>query len=200
MLAIRQANDAGVLRIARTVTLLDAVCSILFIAGFTDFPGGAQSALYVPIMIEAVAYEGTEGAAASLAVFIAGVLGISAARVAFWHQAFAWTTVVSWSLILAVIALSLAIFDQVTAGAAMVPERLLRAPARGSTGEAPVRLSPRELEVLRLIAEGNSNAMIAQRLHLSETTVKTYVETLLLRLDARTRAEAVAAASRLNLI
>ncbi len=42
--------------------------------------------------------------------------------------------------------------------------------------------------------------MIAARLHLSETTVKTHVGTLRTRLGARTRAEAVAIASRMNLL
>ena len=63
-----------------------------------------------------------------------------------------------------------------------------------------VRLSPREQEVLQLVSEGFSNSMIAGRLHLSENTIKTYVENLLSRLNARNRAEAVAAASRQNLI
>ncbi len=71
----------------------------------------------------------------------------------------------------------------------------------GSAATPPaVHFSPREQEVLRLVAQGYSNAMIASRLHLSENTVKTYVETLLTRLNARNRAEAVAAASRLNLL
>jgi DNA-binding NarL/FixJ family response regulator len=62
------------------------------------------------------------------------------------------------------------------------------------------RLSPRELEVLQLVSEGYSNTMIATRLHLSDNTVKGYVEGLLTRLNARNRAEAVAAASRLKLL
>ena len=61
-------------------------------------------------------------------------------------------------------------------------------------------ISPRELEVLQLVAEGYSNTMIANRLHLSDNTVKGYVETLLTRLNARNRAEAVAAASRMKLL
>ncbi|TMC27946.1 MAG: helix-turn-helix transcriptional regulator [Chloroflexi bacterium] len=71
-----------------------------------------------------------------------------------------------------------------------------------SSGTAPpaVRLSRREHEVLRLVADGYSNTMIAGHLHLSENTVKTYVESLLSRLHARNRAEAVAAASRAHLI
>jgi DNA-binding NarL/FixJ family response regulator len=54
--------------------------------------------------------------------------------------------------------------------------------------------------VLQLVSEGYSNTMIANRLHLSDNTVKGYVEALLTRLNARNRAEAVAAASRLNLL
>jgi DNA-binding CsgD family transcriptional regulator len=70
-----------------------------------------------------------------------------------------------------------------------------------TSASAPaVRLSPREQEVLQLVSEGYSNSMIAARLHLSENTIKTYVENLLTRLNARNRAEAVAAASRQNLI
>jgi DNA-binding NarL/FixJ family response regulator len=42
--------------------------------------------------------------------------------------------------------------------------------------------------------------MMAARLHLSENTVKGHVESLLNRLNARNRAEAVAAASRMNLL
>jgi DNA-binding NarL/FixJ family response regulator len=42
--------------------------------------------------------------------------------------------------------------------------------------------------------------MIAGQLHLSENTVKGHVESLLTRFNARNRAEAVAAASRLNLL
>ena len=72
-------------------------------------------------------------------------------------------------------------------------------PAVGNAQPA-VRLSRREQEVLQLVSEGYSNSMIAGRLHLSENTIKTYVENLLSRLNARNRAEAVAAASRQNLI
>src|SRR5438034_989870 len=63
-----------------------------------------------------------------------------------------------------------------------------------------LRLSRREQDVLRLVAEGYSNTMIAARLHLSDNTVRSYVESLLTHLNARNRAEAVAAASRLKLI
>jgi DNA-binding NarL/FixJ family response regulator len=63
-----------------------------------------------------------------------------------------------------------------------------------------VHLTNRELEVLSLMAKGYSNLMIAGRLHVTESTVKGYVESIFVRLNARNRAEAVAVASRLSLI
>jgi DNA-binding NarL/FixJ family response regulator len=54
--------------------------------------------------------------------------------------------------------------------------------------------TPRELEVLAAIGDGLSNKMIARRLDISPHTVKFHVESLLKKLGARTRAEAVAKA------
>ncbi|MBI2838945.1 MAG: response regulator transcription factor [Acidobacteria bacterium] len=57
-----------------------------------------------------------------------------------------------------------------------------------------IRLSPRELEVLRLMAKGSSNKDIAQALHITEGTVKGYVVNILTKLDVRDRTEAVTVA------
>ncbi|HET9849334.1 MAG TPA: response regulator transcription factor, partial [Candidatus Dormibacteraeota bacterium] len=131
---------------------------------------------------------------------------------------FAAREVLLWSLIMVVAGAILAAYDRIVVGG-VLPQPGARgesnivdidrqrtvssatAPVVGNGGApAAVRLSRREQEVLRLVAEGYSNSMIATRLHLSENTVKTYVENLLGRLNARNRAEAVAAASRQNLI
>jgi DNA-binding NarL/FixJ family response regulator len=61
-------------------------------------------------------------------------------------------------------------------------------------------LSPREIDILRLIAGGYSNKEIGRSLHLSEGTVKNYVTELLARLDCRDRTHLVLTAIRRRLI
>lgn len=61
-------------------------------------------------------------------------------------------------------------------------------------------LSPRELEVLQGIAEGESNADIALRLYLSVDTVKTHARSLFDKLEARDRAHAAVIGQRLGFI
>ena len=66
--------------------------------------------------------------------------------------------------------------------------------------EATAQITPREREILALLARGLSNVAIGKRLYISDTTVKFHVTNLMHKLGARRRAEAVYAASKLGLI
>lgn len=78
-----------------------------------------------------------------------------------------------------------------------VAGRLISRLQAGATG---MELSARELEVLRHLAEGKRNREIAQDLYLSEKTVKAHVSSILRKLNAEDRTEAVTIALRRGLI
>jgi LuxR family maltose regulon positive regulatory protein len=78
--------------------------------------------------------------------------------------------------------------------------------AFGETGRASIPqplvdpLSERELDVLRLVAEGMSNGEIADRLVVSVGTVKTHVHSIIEKMDVHSRTQAVAQARELKLL
>ncbi|MNR15678.1 Transcriptional regulatory protein LiaR [compost metagenome] len=61
-------------------------------------------------------------------------------------------------------------------------------------------LTRKEIQVMRLAAEGLSNDQIAERLFVAETTVRTHLRNINVKLDARNRMEAIAFARRAGLI
>ncbi len=63
-----------------------------------------------------------------------------------------------------------------------------------------VALTPREIEVLRLLADGTSNKMIAHKLGISDHTVKFHVTSILTKLNAGSRTEAVTLGVRMGLV
>jgi DNA-binding CsgD family transcriptional regulator/tetratricopeptide (TPR) repeat protein len=70
---------------------------------------------------------------------------------------------------------------------------------RRATQDNPANLTPREVEVLALLAQGLRNAEVAERLFLSAKTVDHHVSAILRKLDVRSRGEASAEAARLGL-
>jgi two-component system NarL family response regulator len=96
-----------------------------------------------------------------------------------------------------------------------VPEQILETVRRVAAGEALVpskiasvlteslghpELSPRELQVLRRLAAGNSNKEIGEMLQITEHTVKAHVKAILLKFGAVGRTEAIAIALKRGLI
>jgi DNA-binding CsgD family transcriptional regulator len=73
-------------------------------------------------------------------------------------------------------------------------------PEHAVTTDTDAGLTPRELEVLELLAEGASNKTIARGLGISVHTAKFHVRSLIDKLDATGRTDAVAHAARLRVI
>jgi two-component system nitrate/nitrite response regulator NarL len=91
----------------------------------------------------------------------------------------------------------------VARGEVVLPEEVqsgLAEAIRSHAGSGRPTLSPREHEVLELIAEGRSAPAIAEELHVSPATVKTHLKTLYEKLGVSDRAAAVAEAMRRGLI
>jgi DNA-binding NarL/FixJ family response regulator len=85
-----------------------------------------------------------------------------------------------------------------------ITKRLIEQFARSAPPTTPPQgldeLTPREVEVLTLVARGQSNAEIADELVISEATVKTHVKRVLSKLGARDRVQAVVAAYEAGLV
>jgi DNA-binding NarL/FixJ family response regulator len=96
----------------------------------------------------------------------------------------------------------LAAITAVSEGQTYVQGRLMQPLLADVTGSLRQtgRLSPREQQVLQLIADGSENKQIARELGLSEATVKTYIRGVFERLDVSSRAEAVAVGLRVGII
>ncbi len=86
---------------------------------------------------------------------------------------------------------------EVHAGRTFIPPAIAAKLAERLPGD---ELSPRELEVLRLLAEGKPNKLIGVALSITEVTVKSHVQSLFKKLNVLSRTEAIAVANRRGLL
>jgi DNA-binding CsgD family transcriptional regulator len=85
-------------------------------------------------------------------------------------------------------------------GAGLEADAVIVATTARQEADAEVALTARELEVLALLAEGASNKLIARRLGISTHTAKYHVASLLEKLDAVSRTDAVTNAARIGVL
>ena len=85
----------------------------------------------------------------------------------------------------------------VHAGRRRIPPELAMEMAEHYADDA---LTAREIEILRQVAAGNANKMVADNLHISEETVKTHMRSILSKLGANDRTHAVTIALKRGII
>lgn len=81
----------------------------------------------------------------------------------------------------------------------LTPKAAARLMQAVSTAQSPEALTERETEVLRLLAQGQSNKQIAQSLHNTEQTIKSHVSKILSKLGVQSRTQATLYAIRIGL-
>lgn len=82
----------------------------------------------------------------------------------------------------------------------LTPKAAARLMQAVSSPESPEELTERETEVLRLLAQGQSNKQIARSLQIGEKTVKTHVSNILSKLGVQSRTQATLYAVRIGLV
>ncbi len=194
-----RAPDEALPRIALLTTVIDLLFCFTFLGLYNVAPESRQVAAYVPAMIEAVAFFGTAGAVLASGIFLTGAVVADVTVGVLGRGPFSLVGIFGSTMIVILIGTCLAAVSHVVGNARDDTVRRLAAMDRSA---APLRpgLSGQEQDVLQMLAQGCSNAMIASRLGLSERKVKSHVERLLTQLRARNRAEAVASAIRTGLL
>jgi DNA-binding CsgD family transcriptional regulator len=188
-LALSRVDDNAIRTVVRAAAIVDAVSYFALLAVYVPNTPPVLIAIFPCILIELVSFDGAIGGIYGVVLFAGGLAALE-----LLQARFSGVELMLWTAIMTITAASLTLSSQVMLGAST---RDVISLARK---EGVPRLSGREQEVLRLVAAGYSNSMIASRLNLSENTIKGHVETLLTHLNARNRAEAVAAAARFDLL
>lgn len=189
-------SPSGATRAAQILVFADAAALVTLVAIFPDPLPGALYAGLTLVLLEASVCWGAAGVVSTSLVVLSGPAVVDEWRCSLLHVPMQWAEILEQSLVVALLSVGLVMVNRLFAGV-----RALPSPAPAAPASPPViRLSSREREVLSLMAEGCSNPMIANRLHVTESTVKRHVESILNRLNVRNRAGAVAIATRLGLL
>ena len=189
------------LRMAKGLVAADLAAIVCLVVVYHGVPPANLSMGFLLVLLEALLWCDWQGLMLSIGLIGAGWAATDLmARLGSAHGVFPWTDCVGDLLTLGVVAVVLVLALRVLS--ATVNRSSAENDASIAAADEPmsIRLSAREKEVLALISAGCSNRMIAARLQVATSTVKSHVESILVRLDARNRAEAVAIAARLRLL
>ena len=96
--------------------------------------------------------------------------------------------------------LEILVRDFVVTSTSVTPENAVAMIAATRAAARDTQLSPRELEILRLLARGESSKTASEQLHISRTTVNNHVQHILRKLGAHNRLEAIRRAEHAGLI
>ena len=188
------------LRLGQGLVAADLAAMVFLTAMYRGLPPANLSMGFLLVLLEALLWCDWRGVILSIGLIGAGwtaadlVARVGSARV------FPWTVCLGDLLTLGVVAIALLLALRVLSATVNGSSTHDDAGTPSADGAVRIPLSAREKEVLALISIGCSNRMIAARLHLATSTVKTHIESILVRLGARNRAEAVAIAARLRLL
>src|SRR5215831_13013994 len=187
------------LRLARGLVGADLAAMMCLTAMYRGLPPPNLSMGFLLVLLEALLWCDRRGLIASIGLIGAGWMGADLVVRLGSASVSPWTVCLGDLLTLGVVTIALGLAARVLASTV---NRSIHDDAGTVSAEGAVRLrlSVREREVLALVSAGCSNRMIAARLHLATSTVKSHIESILERLGARNRAEAVAIAARFRLL
>ena len=188
------------LRLAHGLVAADLAAMVCLTAMYRGLPPANLSMGFLLVVLEALLWCDRRGVIVSIGLIGAGWTGADLAARLGSARVLTWTAYLGDLLTLGVVAIALVLALRVLAATANRSSTQNDAGTPPVDGAVSIRLSAREKEVLALISAGCSNRMIAARLHLATSTVKSHIESILERLGARNRAEAVAIAARLRLL
>ncbi|HKF16673.1 MAG TPA: helix-turn-helix transcriptional regulator [Candidatus Dormibacteraeota bacterium] len=188
------------LRLAQGLVAADLAAIVCLTAMYRGLPPAGLTMGFLLVLLEALLWCDRRGVILSIGLIAAGWTAADLVARVGSTRVFPWTACLGDLLTLAVVAIALVLALRVLAATANGSSAHDDAGTPSADGAVRIRLSAREKEVLALVSAGCSNRMIAARLHLATSTVKSHIESILERLGARNRAEAVAIAARLRLL